>query len=185
MSSVEDDRLTKKLGCLIRIGQVVKVDPQKHTVRVMFEAEDEVSYDLPVLVRNTCANHDYSLPDVGDDVLCLFLPEGPEDGFVLGSFYAGEVTTPINNEDIRCVRFQDDTMVSYNRASHELDVVIEGTHIHADRKIVTITTPNQVNVNTKDVNVNSTGNIAMNAGGDVAIQASGAVTINGSSISIG
>lgn len=167
--SIEDDKLTRKLGCLIRIGQVITTDPEKHTVRVLFEAENELSYDLPVLVHNTYANHDYAMPDVGDDVLCLFLPEGPEDGFVLGSFYAGEVTPPTTNEDIRCVQFQDDTMVSYNRASHELDIKIGQTSIHADQE---------------KLNINTNTSIALNTNGDISINATGKVSINGSNVGI-
>ena len=71
------------------------------------------------------------MPDIGEDVLCVFLLGGIEDGFVLGSFYAPEVARPTANKDERKVKFKDDTTVTYNRATHELDVVIEGTHIHA------------------------------------------------------
>lgn len=69
------------------------------------------------------------MADIGEDVLCVFLPGGIEDGFVLG--YAPEVARPTSNKDERKVRFKDDTTVTYNRATHELDVVIEGTNIHA------------------------------------------------------
>lgn len=175
--SADDDRLTRKLARFIRVGRVKALNPEKHMVRVLFEAEDSLSYELPVLVHNTFANHDYAMPDLEDDVVCVFLPDGPEDGFVIGSFYAGEVTPPANSEDLRRVQFQDGTTVTYNRASHDLDVVIEGTHIHANRQSVDVTTPISVNVNTN-------GNISLNASGNIAIQAGGAVTINGASVSI-
>lgn len=167
--STDDDRLTRKLARFIRVGRVKAINPEKHTVRVLFEADDALSYELPVLVHNTFANHDYAMPDLEDDVVCVFLPDGPEDGFVIGSFYAGEVTPPANSEDLRRVQFQDGTTVTYNRASHELDAVIEGTQIHADRQKVSIHTP---------------ANISLSTSGSIDITAGGAITINGASVSI-
>ncbi len=132
---------------LIRIGEVSSIDPAKGTARVAFDDEDSmVSYDLPVLQRNTLENHDYWMPDIGEDVVCLFLPTGSEDGFILGSFYADEIKPPASTEDIRMVEFSDGTKVSYDRSSHELKATIEGTEIKADRNTVDITGAKTVNV---------------------------------------
>ncbi|MGN0902704.1 MAG: phage baseplate assembly protein V, partial [Succinivibrio sp.] len=138
---------------LIRVGEITETLPSKHKVRVSFPDDGDVSHELPVICPNTQDNSDFHMPDVGEDVLCVFLPGGIEDGFVLGSFYAPEVERPTANQDERKVRFKDGTTVTYNRATHELDVVIEGTHIHADRQKVDITTPQTVNITTKNVNV--------------------------------
>ena len=89
----------ERLNSIIRIGEVSSVDYSRGTARVVFDDEDSaVSFDLPVLHTNTFANKDYALPDVGEDVLCLFLPSGPEEGFILGSFYAGEIELPEANK---------------------------------------------------------------------------------------
>ncbi len=62
-----------------------------------FDDDDSVtSYWLPVLQPNTIDNHDYRLPDIGEDVLCVFLSK--EDGYIVGSFYAG-VAPPENDRD--------------------------------------------------------------------------------------
>ena len=178
LDSNDSDRITRQLGQLIRIGVVSSIDPAKHTARVCFEEDGNIeSYDLQVLARNSFANKDYNMPDLNEDVLCVFLPQGPENGFIIGAVYAGEVTTPTSNADIRMVQFNDDTRATYNRASHELDVVIAGTHTHADRQTVDVTTPSSINLTTG-------GNISIKASGTIDVNAGGALTINGATVSI-
>lgn len=130
--------LSKNLRDYIRVGEVSSIDPARHTARVAFPDDDgAVSYDLPVLCRNSLENSDYAMPDVGEDVLCVFLPGGAEDGFILGSFYAGEVMPPTVLPDHRMVIFQDGTIIRYDRGeAHALDIIVENTTIHIDRKTI-------------------------------------------------
>lgn len=169
---------------IIRVGEVTTTVPAKHMVRVAFPDDGDVSHELPVICPNTKDNSDFHMPDVGEDVLCVFLPGGIEDGFVLGSFYAPEVARPTANQDERKVKFKDGTTVTYNRATHELDIVIEGTHIHVDRQKVNITTPQEVNINTTNANITASGNITMQSGGDTTITAGGTLTLQGSTTNI-
>lgn len=123
----------------IKVGTITSIDPAKHTARVVFPEDDNAtSYDLPVICRNTYENHDYAMPDVNEDVLCIFLPNGHEDGFILGSFYAGDVKPPTVLHDQRMVVFQDGTIIRYDRGdAHALDVIIDSTTIHVDRQTIT------------------------------------------------
>ena len=115
---------------LIKIGEVSSVDPEKCTARVVFDDEDSlVSYDLQILQRNTYENQDYQMVHPGEDVVCLFLGSGQEDGFIIGSLYAGEIKPPEASLDRRTVVFSDDTRVCYDRQEHKLTVTIEGTEI--------------------------------------------------------
>lgn len=58
---------------LIRVGTVSSVNAPAGTVRVAFAAQDEmVTYELPVITRGSKGNKDYWLPDVDEQVLCLF-----------------------------------------------------------------------------------------------------------------
>lgn len=60
---------------LIRVGTVSSVNAAAGTLRVAFAAQNEmVTYELPVLTRGSKNNKDYWLPDVDEQVLCLFLP---------------------------------------------------------------------------------------------------------------
>ena len=112
---------------LIRIGEVTSIDPARMTCRVTFDDDGITSHDLPVLAFNTFSNQDFRLPDIGEDVLCLFLSTGQEEGFVLGSFYAGEVMPEGASKDVRSITFSDGTRLAYDRASHELSGTVQGT----------------------------------------------------------
>lgn len=123
MFGIEEDRLREILNGLIKIGEVSVIYPEKGTARVVFDDDDSiVSAELKVLQKNTFKNSDYSMPDIGEDVICIFLPCASEDGFILGSFYAGEITPPESDGNRRTVKFADDTTVTYDRKKHALDV---------------------------------------------------------------
>lgn len=156
-------------GSFIRVGEVVALDEKKGRIRVTFDDEDgATSYWLQVLVRNTLKNHDYWMPDIGEDVLCIFFGDAPETGFVLGSFYAGEVTPPESSGNKRTIVFADDTKVTYDRTTHELDIEISETKIHADKDSVSIVAPESItetasgfSVNASNVDVSATEKIAL------------------------
>ena len=63
---------------LVRIGTVIKVTGD--TARVRFEEYDDmISDDLPIVYRRRKWT-----PDINDTVLCLFVPYGDGDGYILG-----------------------------------------------------------------------------------------------------
>jgi phage baseplate assembly protein V len=107
---------------LIRIGRISAVNPEKATARVVFEAQGVVSYDLPVLQRQTLNNKDYCLPDVGEYVVCIFLPTGNAEGFILGAIYSEENEAPANSSDKRVISFSDGTTIEYDRSTHTLSI---------------------------------------------------------------
>jgi len=142
---------------LIRVGIVSSVDESKCTARVAFEDRSAVvSYDLPILVRGSLNNKDYWLPDPGEQVVCLFLPSGNAQGFILGSSYSAKDTPPVNDKNKRHISYSDGTLIEYDQATHTLtinavgvinivatgnvnvtgDVIADGTslknHIHSD-----------------------------------------------------
>lgn len=147
MDFFNEDNAREVLKSLIKIGEVSSVNYANGTARVVFDDDDSiVSNDLPVLQTNTLQNKDHALPDVGEDVVCLFLPSGNEEGFILGAVYAGEVQPAETSKDVRSVTFSDGTEIKYDRAAHLLSVKIDGTTITANRENVNINTPKNVNV---------------------------------------
>ena len=162
-----------KLSELLKVGEVCEVLPEKHMCRVTFPDEDNnTSYELFVLCRNSLKNKDHNMPDVGEDVLCIFMPDGSEDGFILGSYYAENLEKGSISQDERKVKFSDDTTVTYNRSSHSLDIVIGPTSIHADRSVINIKTQQSVTVQTKTAQI---------IADDINLQASGAINLNAAS----
>jgi len=102
---------------LIRIGVVSSVNEENGTVRVLFEDKDNmVSAELPLL------SYEYNIPNIKDQVLCLFLPNGIEAGFCIGSFYSLINPPPIKNKDIFYKKFGDGTWIQYNKLTKELNI---------------------------------------------------------------
>lgn len=116
---------------LIRVGTVSSVNAAAGTVRVAFAAQDDmVTYELPVITRGSKNNKDYWLPDVDEQVLCLFLPNtsgrGVRDGFVLGTFYSS-VDAPVENSgDVYAVKYGDGTIIKHDRSTGKLTINATG-----------------------------------------------------------
>ena len=157
----------------IRIGEVTSINPAAHTARVTFDDDDGVtSAELPVIVPNTIANSDYAMPDIGQDALCVFLSTGKEQGFIIGSFYAGEVTPPASSADIRKVKFSDGTVIEYDRGAHKLTADVKGD--------IEITATGNISAHSdSNITLDATGNISLNAGGGLSIHAEGGTSCTG------
>lgn len=136
---------------LIRIGTVSSINVDKGTVRVAFVAQDNmVTYELPVITRGSKSNKDYWLPDIDEQVLCIFLPNisgrGVCEGFVLGTFYSS-VDIPIeHSEDIHAVKFGDGSEIKHNRSTGKLTINVTGD--------IDIIAKGNVRINGKTINLN-------------------------------
>lgn len=197
MPLFNNENIQEALSRLIKIGEVSSVDYAAGTARVAFDDDDSlVSFDLQVLHNNTIANKDYAMPDVGEDVICLFLPSGTE-GFILGSVYAGEITPPETSGAKRTVEFSDGTRISYDRETNQLDVQISGTTISANKESVKVNTPVSVDITgAQTVKVDTQGAVLITGAGSAKITSptitlegnviiNGAVTVSGDVVSGG
>jgi phage baseplate assembly protein V len=143
MISELDERvraLESLLANVVRIGVVVSTNPAAHTVRVAFGDRDNiVSSPLPVLVPKAHSDKFYRLPDVGEQVLCVFLPSGVEQGFAIGALYSRADATPAASQDRHIVQYADGTRTEYDRASHTITITIGDTAATLDREKVLLT----------------------------------------------
>jgi len=129
--------LEKKVERFVRVGVVTQVYPEKGTVRVKFaDLDDVVSYELPVLVRKTYKDKDYWMPDIGEHVVCVFLPTGAEQGFVVGAFYSKEDKVPAKSVDIKRIELGNGAYMEWDRKAGTLRIfapgeisIVSGTHI--------------------------------------------------------
>lgn len=185
----QNDETMEFLKSIIRIGEVSSVDASKATARVVFDDFDSiVSYDLQVICRNTFANRDYAMPDIGEDVICLFLPTGTEAGFILGSVYAGEITPPENTVNRRCVEFLDGAKFMYDRSAHALTISIGDTAITVNRDAVAVESKNtiQAKVGDTEATIGASGvSIKGNLSVDGAISASGDISTDTGDVKAG
>ncbi len=110
-----------------RIGKVTNVYPERGSVRVEIADIDHVkTYELPVIFSKTHKDKYYCMPDIHEHVLVKFLPNGLEQGFVIGSFYSSADKPPVADPDKHHIHFSDGTFIEYDRKKHELKVSVQG-----------------------------------------------------------
>ena len=122
------DQILDRMSQMIRVGFVNARQPEKMRVKVTLRdttSAELVTDWLPVLCPRASGDMQYDLPDVGDQVLCLFLPYGLEQGFVLGAMY-GKQSPPVSGGDQWHRRFSDGSSLEYDRKAHTLTVNVRG-----------------------------------------------------------
>lgn len=155
---------------LIRIGTISSINSKKATARVTFEDRDNVvSKEINLLFQRTLGTQDYVIPKVGEQVFCLFLPNGAEEGCILGSYYTKYITPPVNDENKRLIRFEDGTLIKYDSGEVTIHAV----------KDVNITSAKNINI-TSAISVNINAPAGVNINGD--LQVSGNINATGSII---
>lgn len=114
---------------MVRVGTVSSTTPATMTARVVFEEKDETpSAELPILTRGSGGNRDYWLPDVGDQVVCLF-PANDKNhttGFILGTYFTEKHPPNAAEQDVRRVDFGDGSFMEFNRAAGSLTITCTG-----------------------------------------------------------
>ena len=116
---------------IVRVGRVSSINVQNNTAKVVFDDKDDlVSDDLSILNRGSLANKDYWIPDIDEQVLCLFLPNpsghGLNAGFVLGSFFSDVDQQQESSPDIRAIKFSDGSEVKHDRSTGDLTIKATG-----------------------------------------------------------
>lgn len=134
--------LEAMLRNLIRVGEVVGVDEAAGAARVRFaDAQDLVSHPCRVLTDKSLRDKSQWMPDLGEQVLCLFLAGGLEQGFVVRALYSSADPAPGKPGHIRFVRFEDGTELEYDRQAHTLRADVKGEIEVAAEGNITASTP--------------------------------------------
>lgn len=143
---------------LLKFGIVTQIDETKALVRVQFQDIDGVlSYWLPVMQLKTLKDKQYWMPDLNEHVVCL-LDEHGEEGVVIGAIYSQADAVPVSSKDKYHVKFEDGTIIEYDRANHKLYADVKG-----------------------DIEAKATGNATVDIGGNLAATVGGEVDISGGS----
>jgi phage baseplate assembly protein V len=121
----EREAIQALLERVIRVGVVSARYPDDGAVQVDFRdagPDGAPSWDCPVLQPKTHADKAYWMPDVGERVVVLSLPQGREQGLVVGAFYNEKDSVPVSSNDKAQITFEDGTAVFYDRSANELRV---------------------------------------------------------------
>jgi len=103
MATIED---------VVKVGNISDIFPEEGMARVTFPDRDNMtSGKLQILYRG----QDYYMPSVGDQCLCLFLGNGMEDGFILGTLYSINNKPNTSGQIVRKVQFGDGGYIEYSQ----------------------------------------------------------------------
>ena len=113
----------------IRVGYVSVTYPETHRCRVMFPDNDNlVSGELRILNRGGLKNKDYWMPDVGDEVVCIF-PENDgnfSDGYVAGCLFNEKSPPNEQSQDKFRTDFEGGSYIEFDRKSGNLTIHCTG-----------------------------------------------------------
>lgn len=114
---------------MFKMGIISKIDYKKAIVKVAFREErgrdDGEKFEtgwLPVLQLRTSKDKYYTMPDKGEQVVCM-MDEDCENGVCLGAVYS-EVNKPTGKmkQDTSVIEFDDGTSIVYDRAASKLTI---------------------------------------------------------------
>lgn len=184
----------RALSQLVRVGIVSSLDEKAVTARVTFDDQDDLtSFNLSVMVKNTDKNADYWMPDIGEQVVCLFLPIGAQQGWILGSFYDETHTPPASTGNQRVVRFGNGTTITQDReanlfkleATGDVEVIATGTVTIKSQKVILDTPETEVTGNALiKGKLTYQGGLAGSGGSGAAAEIAGDVKVTGGDIDV-
>lgn len=122
---------------IIRVGIVSSIDPAEGTARVAFP-------DRAGLVAAPCqqiipfsSRNNASMPiDVGEQVLCVFLPNGQQTGFIIGTMSSKKHPAPEDAaEGVFILQFEDGMTFRYDRNDSTTKITFaDGAELNHDGK---------------------------------------------------
>ena len=110
----------------LQFGTVSEVDDQKHAVRVVLPALENLQTDwLPMLTLAAGGNQFYCLPDVGALVVCVLDARG-ESGVCLGAIFNEDDPVPATSRDLHVLQYSNGTRIQHNRKTGNVLVKTKG-----------------------------------------------------------
>ena len=119
----------RALRGMLRTGTVSSVNVANNTARVKFDDKDGIaSPELHILHRCSGKNKDYWVPDIGDQVLCIFNNNDKNfsTGWILGSYFTETQPPQVQSLDIMRMDFAGGSFIEVNRATGSLTVNFTG-----------------------------------------------------------
>ena len=117
---------THDFGATLQFGVVSAVDEAGHNLRVKIPALEGMETDwLPMTTPAAGGNQFYSLPDEGEQVVCLLDARG-ENGCVIGAIYSTADKPPASSKDNWVRRFKNGTIIEHDRKTGDILVKTNG-----------------------------------------------------------
>lgn len=119
----------RALRGMLRTGTVASVNVANNTARVKFDDKDGIaSPELHILHRCSGKNKDYWVPDIGDQVLCIFNNNDKNfsTGWIMGSYFTDTQPPQVQSEDIMRMDFAGGSFIEVDRAAGSLKISFTG-----------------------------------------------------------
>lgn len=143
----ENKEIYRILKRIFRLGKVVGINADTCKARVEFpDNQNIVTYELPIIQPHTAKDKFYSMPTIDEYVLCAFLPNGLEAGFILGSYYSEPTPIPVQDENKFNITFEDGTVLEYDKGEHILKADVKGEADIKVEKDITIKAEGNINI---------------------------------------
>ena len=152
---------------MLRFGNITEVQPESGYARVTFTDDGIVSDWLQVVTLGAIKDKFSCTLSINEQVACL-MDEHSEEGVILGALFNEKSKPNGCGNGIFRVKFDDDSVIEYNRNSHEYNLNIKGK--------VNITAESEANINAANANIVATAEAKIQA---PVIQLTGAVAVSG------
>lgn len=116
---------------MLRFGIVTQINPINVQARVSFEDDDSISYWLPVMQTKTLKDKFYSMPDIGEQVVCL-MDENSEDGVILGSIYSSVDTPTVTNENQISLNLENNSLINIDKNTDTLTITFKNINLNGN-----------------------------------------------------
>ena len=127
---------------MVHVGEVVSTNPGNCTARVkLSDRDDFITSELQVRQAKTHKDQFYFMPDIGEMVICVFLGNGADAGFIIGSAYNRQDKPVYSGQNMAYVKFEDDTEFVYDKDKSQLYMNVEGDVDIDVKEAVTLETP--------------------------------------------
>ena len=167
---------------IIRIGEIVSTNPANATARVKIEDADGMpSNPLRITYKCSLKNKEYLMPEIGEQVVCLFLPNGLEEGVILGCLYNAKDIPPINKQGVDHITYSDGTVIEYDTNTHKLMANVKGDAEIISSARVDITAAVSITLTAPIIYLN--GNVSGTSPGNVDFNA-GTFSVNADQVNI-
>lgn len=122
---------TKVLSRYMRIGNISSVNEGAMSARVTFpDMDNTVSAELPILCQGSQNRKYYWLPDIGEQVVCLMMPnasgKGSNAGFIIGTFFNQKDKPIKTGANIRRGDFGDGSFIEHDKATGNITIHATG-----------------------------------------------------------
>lgn len=116
---------------MLRFGIVSQINPLLAQARVNFGDDDSTSFWLSVLQTKTLKDKFYSMPDIGEQVVCL-MDENSEDGVILGAIYSSEDVPIVTSEKQISLNLENNSLINIDKETNTLTITFENISLNGN-----------------------------------------------------